>query len=36
MFVSGPVQMQALDRVEKSLMQLRATISVGSCGVDDP
>jgi hypothetical protein len=36
MFIFGPVQMLALDRAEKSLMHIRATISVGSCGIDDP
>jgi hypothetical protein len=36
MFVSRPVLMLALDRAEKSLMHLRAAISVGSCGGGDP
>jgi hypothetical protein len=36
MFVSGLVLMLALGGAEKSLMHLRAAISVGSCGSGDP
>jgi hypothetical protein len=36
MFVSGPVLALALDGGEKSLMDLRTTISAGSCGGGDP
>jgi hypothetical protein len=36
MFVSRPVLMLALDGAEKSLMHLRAAISAGLCGGDDP
>jgi hypothetical protein len=36
MFISRPVLMLALDRTKKSLMHLRAAISVGSCGGGDP
>jgi hypothetical protein len=36
MFVSRPVLTLALDGAEKSLMQLRAAISVGSGGGGDP
>jgi hypothetical protein len=36
MFISGPVLMLALHGAEKSLMHLRAAISVCSCGGGDP
>jgi hypothetical protein len=36
MFGSGPVLTLALDAAEKSLMQIWAAISVGSCGSGDP
>jgi hypothetical protein len=36
MFISEPSLTLALDGAEKSLMHLRAAISVGSCGGGDP
>jgi hypothetical protein len=36
MFISRPVLMLALDEPEKSLMHLRAAISVGLCDGGDP
>jgi hypothetical protein len=36
MFISGPVLTLALDGAEKSLVNLRAAISAGSCGGGDP
>jgi hypothetical protein len=35
-FISRPVLTLALDRAKKSLMHLRAAITVGSCGGGDP